>query len=42
MQSQDLELKTLQYARKYPFLKGLMISELKDDVEIYKYIASDL
>ena len=42
MQSEDLELKTQQYARKYPFLKGLIISELKDDVEIYKYIASDL
>mmetsp|Transcript_25176 Transcript_25176/g.24630 ORF Transcript_25176/g.24630 Transcript_25176/m.24630 type:complete len:125 (+) Transcript_25176:47-421(+) len=25
-----------------PFLKGLIISELQDDVEIYKYIAKDL
>jgi hypothetical protein len=37
-----LEIKTLQYARKYPFIKGLIVSELEDDVEIYKYIADDL
>jgi hypothetical protein len=42
MQSQDLEQKTLLYVRKLPFIKGLILSELEDDVEIYKYIASDL
>ena len=35
-------MKTQQYVRKHPFIKGLIISELEDDVEIYKYIAPDL
>jgi len=42
MQANDLEQKTQQYVRKYPFIKGLIVSELEDDVEIYKYIESDL
>jgi hypothetical protein len=42
MQSQDLEDKTMQYVRKLPFIKGLILSELEDDVEIYKYVAKDL
>jgi hypothetical protein len=28
--------------RKLPFIKALILSELEDDVEIYKYIAEDL
>lgn len=39
MQSADLENKTQQYVRKHPFIKALILSELEDDVEIYKYIA---
>ena len=42
MQSQDLEQKTLQYITKMPFVKAIILSELEDDVEIYKYIAKDL
>jgi hypothetical protein len=42
MQSQDLEQKTLQYVRKMPFVKAVILSELEDDVEIYKWIAGDL
>lgn len=42
MQSQDLEQKTLQYLRKLPFIKGVILSELQDDVEIYKNISPDL
>ena len=42
MQSQDLDAKTHQYVRKLPFIKALILSELEDDVEIYKYIAEDL
>ena len=37
-----MEQKTLQYVRKLPFIKGLILSELEDDLEIYKYIASDM
>jgi hypothetical protein len=42
MQHQELEQRTFQYIRKYPFIKGLILSELEDDVEIYKFIAPDL
>jgi hypothetical protein len=42
MQSQDLEQKTLQYFRKLPFIKGVILSELQDDVEIFKHISPDL
>ncbi len=42
MQHQELENRTIQYIRKYPFIKGLILSELEDDVEIYKFIAPDL
>ena len=42
MQSPDLELKTKEYIRKMPFVKAILISELEDDVEIYKYISPDL
>ena len=42
MQSAELEQKTQQYIRKMPFIKAIILSELEDDVEIYKYIAPDL
>ena len=42
MQSADLEQKTQQYIRKMPFIKAIILNELNDDVEIYKYIAEDL
>lgn len=42
MQSADLESKTLQYIKKMPFIKAILLSELEDDVEIYKYISDDL
>ena len=43
MHSADLEQKTLQYVQKLPFIKALILSELgQDDVEIYKYISSDI
>ncbi len=42
MQSPDLEQKTQYYIKKMPFIKAIMISELEDDVEIYKYISEDL
>ena len=42
MQSGDLQQKTLQYVRKMPFVKAIILSELEDDVEIYKYISDDL
>ena len=34
----SLENKTMRYVRKMPYLKALMISELQNDVEIYRYI----
>ena len=34
----QLERKTSRYVRKMPFLKALIISELQNDVEIYRYI----
>ena len=37
-----MDTKTHQYVRKLPFIKALILSELEDDVEIYKYIAEDL
>ncbi len=39
MQSQDLENKVQSYVRKMPFIKAIILSELEDDVEIYRYIA---
>jgi len=42
MQSADLEQKVQQYVKKMPFIKAIILSELEDDVEIYKYIARDL
>lgn len=39
---QDLEQRSQLYVRKMPFLKALILSELTDDVEVYKYIADDL
>lgn len=38
----DIEQKTLQYIRKMPYIKGIILNELEEDIEIYKYIASDL
>ena len=42
MQSADLEQKTLYFIRKMPFLKAIILSELENDVEIYKYISKDI
>ena len=42
MQASDLQTKTLQYVRKMPFIKGIILNEIEDEVEIYKYIAPDL
>lgn len=42
MQSADLENKVQQYVRKMPFITAIILSELEDDVEIYRYIAKDL
>ena len=40
---QELEQKTLQYVRKMPFLKAVILSELKGgDVELFRWVASDL
>ena len=35
-------MKTSQYIKKMPFIKAIMLSEIEDDVEIYKYISDDL
>jgi hypothetical protein len=42
MQSADLEQKVQYYVRKMPFIKAIILSDLEDDIEIYKYIANDL
>ena len=34
----QLETKTMRYVRKMPYVKALIISELQNDVEIYRYI----
>ena len=39
---EDLNQKTLQYVRKMPFMKALILSELGGDVEVYKYVSSDI
>ena len=42
MQSEELNVKTQQYVKKMPYVKAIILSELEDDVEIYKYIAEDI
>ena len=33
---------TQMYIRKLPWIKGLIFSELQEQVEIFKYIADDI
>ena len=35
---EQLELKTQRYVRRMPYLKAVIISELQNDIEIYRYI----
>jgi len=40
--SQDLVAKTAQFVRRMPYLKAIMLTELKDDGEVYRWLSSDL
>ena len=40
--SADLEKKTMQFVRRMPFLKAIMLTELKDDGEVYRWLSDDL
>ena len=42
MQNQDLDKITQKYIRKLSFVKGIIISEIQEGVEVFKYIADDL
>jgi len=42
MQSEDLERKTAQFIKKMPFVKAIILSELTDDVEVFRYLADDI
>ena len=35
---QHLDEQTKMYVRKMPYIKALMLSELQNDLEIYRYI----
>ena len=37
---QELDAKTRRFIRKMPYLKALILSELQNDVEIYRFINS--
>lgn len=40
--SEDLEAKTMQFVKRMPYLKAIMLTELKDDGEVYRWLANDL
>ncbi len=42
MQQQDLQIKIEQYVRKMPYIKAIILSDIEDGVEIYKYLANDI
>eukprot|EP00351_Strombidinopsis_sp_SopsisLIS2011_P004854 CAMPEP_0116881056 /NCGR_PEP_ID=MMETSP0463-20121206/13119_1 /TAXON_ID=181622 /ORGANISM="Strombidinopsis sp, Strain SopsisLIS2011" /LENGTH=50 /DNA_ID=CAMNT_0004532521 /DNA_START=14 /DNA_END=166 /DNA_ORIENTATION=- len=42
MQQEDLQKKVDSFIKKMPFIKAIILSELNDDVCIFKYIAKDL
>ena len=35
--SADLEAKTAQFVSRMPYLKAIMLTELKDDGEVYRW-----
>ena len=37
--SADLEEKTMQFVRRMPYLKAIMLTELKDDGEVYRWLS---
>ena len=39
---EEMNQKTLQYVRKMPFIKALILSELGGDVEVFKYLSGDI
>ena len=40
--SADLEAKTAQFVSRMPYLKAIMLTELKDDGEVYRWLSPDL
>ena len=40
--SQDLNDKTAQFVRRMPFLKAIMLTELGHDLEVFRWLSSDL
>ncbi len=42
MQHASLVDKTNLFVRKYPFIKAVLLSDMDDGVEIFKYLAEDL
>lgn len=35
-------IKTQQFIRKMPFVKAIILSELTEDIEVFKYLADDI
>ena len=42
MQQKELNELTQRYIRKLPFVKALILSELTEGVEVFKYVADDI
>ena len=40
--SPDLREKTTQFVARMPYLKAIMLTELKDDTEIYRWLSNYL
>mmetsp|Transcript_17383 Transcript_17383/g.21947 ORF Transcript_17383/g.21947 Transcript_17383/m.21947 type:complete len:113 (-) Transcript_17383:203-541(-) len=39
---QDLNNKTVQFVRRMPYLKAILLTELKDDAEVFRWLSDDL
>ena len=42
MLSQDLESKTREFVRRMPYLKAIMLTDFKEDGEVYRWLSDDL
>lgn len=42
MQNESLDKLTQGFIRKMPFVKGLILSDLTEGVEVFKYISPDI
>lgn len=40
--SRDLEAKVMQFVQRMPYLKAIMLTELQNDGEVYRWLSNDL